>query len=167
MVINNQWAISVPRSKQSGCKTLAQKAIAGGFKGEQVDGNDIIGCHLKLQQAIDSARAGNGPHLIEAICYRLGDHTTADDASRYRDAAELEQAWKEEPVARLKTFLVENQLITEQQLESIQQQCSEAVEASVEKYLATETEAVSSIFEHMYQEMPAGLRQQLAQLETQ
>jgi len=167
VVVNNQWAISVPRSKQSGCETLAQKAIAGGFSGEQVDGNDIIGCHLKLQQAIESARAGNGPHLIEAICYRLGDHTTADDASRYRDAAELEQAWKEEPVARLKNFLSENQITTEQQLESIQQQCSTAVEASVEQYLATQEQAVSSIFEHMYEEMPAGLRAQLTQLESQ
>ncbi|MFT5707064.1 MAG: 2-oxoisovalerate dehydrogenase E1 component alpha subunit, partial [Oceanospirillaceae bacterium] len=97
VVINNQWAISVPRSKQSACTTLAQKAIAGGFSGEQVDGNDIVGCHLQLSKAIASARAGNGPHLIEAISYRLTDHTTADDASRYRDDQELADAWLKDP----------------------------------------------------------------------
>ena len=167
VVINNQWAISVPRSKQSGCTTLAQKAIAGGFSGEQVDGNDIIGCHLQLTKAIENARAGNGPHLIEAITYRLSDHTTADDASRYRDADDLQQAWREEPLLRLRNLLLNHQLISESQLEAIQSQCNEKVEACVAEYLAYPPQPNSAIFEYMYQQMPCGLKQQLSELETQ
>src|SRR5438876_3549749 len=84
VVNNNQWAISVPLRLQTASETLAQKAIAAGFRGEQVDGNDVIAVRDAVEEAISSARSGNGPCLIEALTYRLGDHTTADDASRYR-----------------------------------------------------------------------------------
>ena len=85
VVTNNQWAISLPRSAQSAATTLAQKAIAAGFAGEQVDGNDVIAMRDAVHRALSHARDGAGPHLIEAITYRLSDHTTADNASRYRD----------------------------------------------------------------------------------
>ncbi len=78
---NNQWAISVPLKLQTASETLAQKAIAAGFAGEQVDGNDVIAVHAAMADAIADARAGKGPRLIEALTYRLSDHTTADDAA--------------------------------------------------------------------------------------
>ena len=86
VINNNQWAISVPRHLQSAAQTLAQKAIAAGVEGRQVDGNDVIAVRQIVGQALDKARSGGGPTLVEAMTYRLGDHTTADDASRYRDA---------------------------------------------------------------------------------
>ena len=99
---NNQWAISVPLRLQTGSETLAQKAIAAGFIGEQVDGNDVVAVRAAAEEAIAAARDGQGPRFIEAVTYRLGDHTTSDDASRYRSAEEVQARWKEEPIARLR-----------------------------------------------------------------
>jgi 2-oxoisovalerate dehydrogenase E1 component alpha subunit len=87
-------------------ETLAQKAIAAGFTGEQVDGNDVVAMRAAAKEAIAAARAGKGPRFIEAVTYRLGDHTTSDDASRYRSAEEVQAHWKEEPVTRLRAYLV-------------------------------------------------------------
>ncbi|WP_043947686.1 pyruvate dehydrogenase (acetyl-transferring) E1 component subunit alpha, partial [Ralstonia solanacearum] len=101
IVNNNQWAISVPRSRQTAAQTLAQKAIAAGIAGRQVDGNDVIAVRQAAQDALDKARSGGGPTLIEALSYRLGDHTTADDATRYRDSDIVKQAWAREPILRL------------------------------------------------------------------
>src|SRR5205809_7851396 len=83
-------------------ETLAQKAIAAGFAGEQVDGNDVIAVRAAAAEAIAAARSGEGPRFIEALTYRLGDHTTADDAARYRPPQEVQTHWKEEPIARLR-----------------------------------------------------------------
>src|SRR6516162_3313061 len=98
---NNQWAISVPLKLQTASETLAQKAIAAGFAGEQVDGNDVITVRAAAEDGIAQARAGAGPRLIEALTYRLSDHTTADDAARYRPPEEVQARWKEEPISRL------------------------------------------------------------------
>ena len=81
---NNQWAISVPREKQTASKTLAQKAFAYGFEGIQVDGNDVFAVYKATKEALEKAKKGNGPSFIECFTYRMSDHTTADDASRYR-----------------------------------------------------------------------------------
>ena len=105
VVTNNQWAISVPLRLQTASETLAQKAIAAGFIGEQVDGNDVVAMHAAAEAAIDAARNGRGPRFIEAVTYRLGDHTTADDAARYRPPEEVQARWKEEPIARLRSYL--------------------------------------------------------------
>ena len=102
VVNNNQWAISVPLKLQTASQTLAQKAIAAGFSGEQADGNDVIAVRAAADAAIAAAPAGEGPRLIEAVTYRLGDHTTADDASRYHPPEEVQEHWKEEPIARLR-----------------------------------------------------------------
>lgn len=167
VVVNNQWAISVPRSKQSYCQTLAQKGIAGGIPAVQIDGNDTIACHLHMHQAIENARAGKGPQLIEAISYRLCDHTTADDASRYRDKQELTEAWDKEPLARLENFLVANEWLSATDIERFKDQANEQVEASVENYLATEPQSPQAIFEYMYESMPKALKEQQEQLDQQ
>src|SRR5262249_1462110 len=96
VVCNNQWAISVPRQAQTAAHTLAQKAIAAGIPGEQVDGNDIIAVQHRTAEALKNAREKSQPSLIEMLCYRQHDHTTADDASRYEPKHLREQEWKKE-----------------------------------------------------------------------
>src|SRR6201996_6811841 len=97
VIVNNQWAISVPRKAQTGAKTLAQKGIAAGIESIQVDGNDIIAMRAAMDHAVKRARHGHGATLIEAVTYRLSDHTTADDARRYRPEAEVKEAMTREP----------------------------------------------------------------------
>src|SRR6266550_2117957 len=138
---NNQWAISVPLKLQTASETLAQKAIAAGFSGEQVDGNDVIAVRAAAEDAIAQARAGGGPRLIEAVTYRLSDHTTADDAARYRPPEEVQTRWKEEPIARLRGYLVSQKLWGKAQEEELAAECQKAIEAAIERYLASSPRA--------------------------
>jgi pyruvate dehydrogenase E1 component alpha subunit len=160
VVNNNQWAISVPRARQSAAQTLAQKAVAAGFPGEQVDGNDVIAVRCAVERALARARRGDGPALIEALTYRLSDHTTADDASRYRDDAEVSARWKEEPVARLRDYLAANGHWSKQDEEALLAECGEKVEAAVEEYLATPPLPPSAMFDHLYAVLPPALADQ-------
>src|SRR6266571_2727627 len=163
---NNQWAISVPLKLQTASATLAQKAIAAGFEGEQVDGNDVIAVRAAAEEAIAAARAGGGPRLIEAVTYRLGDHTTADDAARYRPPEEVQARWKEEPITRLRSYLVSRKAWGKAKEEQLAAECQERVEAAVERYLATGPRAPQTMFDHLYAELPAvyaGQRQELEQ----
>jgi 2-oxoisovalerate dehydrogenase E1 component alpha subunit len=161
---NNQWAISVPLKLQTASETLAQKAIAAGFPGEQVDGNDIVAMRAAAEEAIAAARAGNGPRFIEALTYRLSDHTTADDAARYRPPEEVQARWKEEPIARLRAYLVSQNAWSKSEEEQLAAACQERVETAVERYLATGPRAPATMFDHLYAALPrayAGQRQEL------
>ena len=160
VVNNNQWAISVRREIQTGCETIAQKAAAAGFAGEQVDGNDIIAVRDRFQQAIDKARAGEGPTLIEAITYRLCDHTTADDATRYRSEEEVNLHWQREPVARLKKYMTMQGFWDEKKEQALERECAQSVEAAVDIYLNTPPQSVECIFDYMYETTPHDLAQQ-------
>ncbi len=157
VVNNNQWAISVRREIQTGSETIAQKAIAAGFEGEQVDGNDIVAVRDRLQAAMDKARAGQGPTLVEAITYRLCDHTTADDATRYRSEEEVNEHWKIEPVARLKNHMTRKGIWDEEKESALETECAEKVEAAVNNYLNTPVQPVESMFEYMFEKMPHDL----------
>ena len=154
VVNNNQWAISVPLKLQTAAATLAQKAIAAGFVGEQVDGNDVLAVRAAVAEAIAGAREGGGPRLIEALTYRLGDHTTADDAARYRPPTEVQQHWKEEPIARLRAYLVTQGAWSKVEEEQLSAQCQERIEAAVQRYLATPPRAPETIFDHLYAKLP-------------
>jgi pyruvate dehydrogenase E1 component alpha subunit len=154
VVNNNQWAISVPLELQTASETIAQKAIAAGFIGEQVDGNDAIAVHAAVADAVENARQGGGPRLIDAVTYRLGDHTTADDASRYRSPEDVKQRWKEEPVARMRNFLVARMKWTKADEEALIKDCERQVEEAVERYLAAEPRAAQSMFDHLYATLP-------------
>jgi 2-oxoisovalerate dehydrogenase E1 component alpha subunit len=165
VINNNQWAISVPLKLQTACETLAQKAIAAGFAGEQVDGNDVIAVRDAAEQAISAARSGKGPYLIEAVTYRLGDHTTADDAARYRPPEEVQARWKEEPIARLRAHLVSRKAWGKAEEEQLSAECQQRVEASVERYLATGPRAAETMFDHLYAELPAAYAGQRAEVE--
>jgi pyruvate dehydrogenase E1 component alpha subunit len=164
MVINNnQWAISVPRSRQTAAETLAQKAVAAGIEGRQVDGNDVIAVRHAVEQALDKARSGGGPCLIEALTYRLGDHTTADDASRYRDADAVAQQWQFEPIARMRAFLARSGAWDKEREEELLRDCTERVNRAVEEYLAIAPPGPEAMFDHLYATLPVALREQRAQ----
>ncbi|NND45472.1 MAG: pyruvate dehydrogenase (acetyl-transferring) E1 component subunit alpha [Xanthomonadales bacterium] len=160
IIMNNQWAISVPRSKQNTAKTLAQKGIAGGLPSVQVDGNDLIACHWAMENAIARAREGKGASVIEMMTYRLSDHTTADDASRYRPDDEVEAAWKREPLIRLKAYLEANKAWDEKKENALQEEASKAVEEAVAEYEAVGKPGIESMFDYMYGDMPPDLQAQ-------
>lgn len=162
VINNNKWAISVPLSKQTATQTLAQKAIAAGFSGIQVDGNDVLASRQVLEEAIDKARHGEGPTLIEAISYRLSDHTTADDATRYQPKAEVDEATLKEPIARFKRFLENHIHWTPQQEEALIQACSEKVQDAATEYLNKTPQPVSSMFDYHYATLPDYLIEQRA-----
>jgi 2-oxoisovalerate dehydrogenase E1 component alpha subunit len=153
VVNNNQWAISVPRDKQTASQTIAQKAIAAGFSGIQIDGNDILACRQVIGEAIAKARRGEGPTLIEAVTFRLSDHTTADDATRYQPSEDVEIAKKKEPLGRFWTEEKEAILI---------KTCTEEVEQAVLEYESMQPQPVTSIFDFHYATLPDYLIEQRA-----
>ena len=167
VVNNNQWAISVPLKLQTASQTLAQKAIAAGFSGEQADGNDVIAVRAAADAAIAAARAGEGPRLIEAVTYRLGDHTTADDASRYRSTEEVQERWKEEPIARLRTYLVSRMSWSKPEEEKVTNECEERVDAAIKRYLATVPRPPETMFDHLYARLPSAYAGQRKEIEDQ
>ncbi len=129
---NNQWAISVPRARQSAAKTLAQRAFGYGVPGIQVDGNDLMAVYSATKEAVERARSGDGPTLIECYTYRLDDHTTADDASRYRKKEDVEEWRKKEPMIRFRLFLEKKGLWTKEYEEDVLRKALEAVDKEIE-----------------------------------
>lgn len=160
LVNNNQWAISVPRAIQCGAETLAQKAIGAGIRGLQVDGNDVIALHEAINEALKHAREGKGATLIEAISYRLSDHTTADDATRYRDNDELKEAWEREPIKRLQTFLHQQGWWDEVQEKAWQDEVAQIIQNSVDEYLKMPDQPVENMIDFLYAELPDALQEQ-------
>lgn len=160
VIVNNKWAISVPISSQTASATLAQKAIAAGIPGVQVDGNDAIAVRHIVGQALAIARNGGGPSLIEAITYRLSDHTTADDASRYRPADEVKNAWKVEPLIRLRKYLIDTSAWSEERETALKAECSQRVEAAVQEYTHTGKQPTDAMFDYLFAKLPKHLREQ-------
>jgi len=160
VVTDNRWAISVPRQRQTRAQTLAQKAIAAGIEGVQVDGNDVIAVRHAMDEALAKARSGGGPTLIEALTYRLSDHTTADDASRYRNPDEVAAAWKREPVLRLRNYLTDCGVWSREKEERLLRECNEEVQAAAQAYLDTPPPGVEQMFDHLYAKLPAPLEKQ-------
>lgn len=154
VVCNNQWAISVERAAQTAAPTIAQKAIAAGFNGEQVDGNDVIAVLARTSEALKQAREQHVPHLIEMVCYRQHDHTTADDASRYEAKEIRQQEWKKEPVHRLYQYLEKTGVMTAAENEQIHADCSAEVDKAVNEYLSLAPQPLESIFDYLYADLP-------------
>jgi len=160
---NNQWAISLPRDEQTASKSLAQKATAYGFPGLQVDGNDILASYQAGREAVDRARSGDGPMLLEMCTYRLSVHTTADDPSKYRSEEE-EEEWKQrDPLPRFQKYLGDKDLLSSDDLERLESEIENQIddvwnEAKEEmELLAKDPE---HMFEHVYAEMPPHLEAQ-------
>lgn len=164
VVNNNQWAISVPRTQQTAARTLAEKAVAAGFGGVQVDGNDAVAVRFVVETALADVRSGGGPTLVEAITYRLSDHTTADDARRYRDDHEVSEHWKLEPIARLRRYLISEVGWTKQEEESLLADAAREAESAAEIYLSTGPLSPDAMFDFLFAELPVPLVEQRAAL---
>jgi len=164
VIQNNQWAISIPLHRQTAAETLAQKAHAYGIPGIQVDGNDVFAVYSAAVEALDRARSGGGPTLIEAVTYRLGDHTTADDASRYREDEEVAEWAQRDPILRLRHYLESNDLWDEDQEQVQNDQAHAWVDTQVAALEAMPPQDPSDIFTHMYADLPPHLAEQMAEL---
>ena len=158
---NNQWAISVPVRRQTAAKTLAQKAFAYGFPGIQVDGNDILAVYQATTEALARAREGKGPSLIECLTYRMGDHTTADDASRYRNRDEVEHWKQKDPIARLRRYMEKGGLWSKAYDQEVRLGAKEKVEQAVREEESSCAPDPRDIFRFTFQELTAELKEQM------
>lgn len=153
---NNHWAISLPVEEQTASKTLAQKGLAYGMPCLQVDGNDLLAVYVAAHEAVERARAGDGPTLIECVTYRLEVHTTADDPTRYRDDDEVE-AWKErDPIPRLRDYLLQRGALDDERVEAIDGEVEERVDQawSEAKRRIDELDDPLVMFDHVFESMP-------------
>jgi pyruvate dehydrogenase E1 component alpha subunit len=164
---NNGWAISVPKEKQTAAKTFASKAVGYGMPGIRVDGNDLLAVWQVASEAIDRARAGDGPTLIEALTYRVQGHSSSDDPSVYRDPKEPELWEKKDPIARLRSYLRHRNLWAEawetELTEKYNQEITDALAAADRKHAPP----IETIFDDVYEELPWNLREQRAYLLAQ
>ena len=157
---NNQWAISVPLKKQTNSRTIAQKASAYGFPGIQVDGNDVLAVYAASREAVDRARAGDGPTLIECVTYRLAMHTTADDPTKYRAEEEV-KAWEQkDPLTRFRAYLERKSLLDA----SVEEAVDEEIARGVERFEAQPAPDPLGMFDHVYAELPAHAAAQRAEV---
>jgi pyruvate dehydrogenase E1 component alpha subunit len=164
--INNQWAISVPNCRQTGSRTFAQKALAYDIPTVQVDGNDIFAVYKAHRDAVEKARAGGGPSFIEAVTYRLGDHTTADDARRYCPMADLEAAKARDPLVRTRKYLESKQLWNDEHQAKAEQRAKVIIHDVVQLALNVEPPATKDLFDYTFVELPEELRLQKKTLRT-
>jgi pyruvate dehydrogenase E1 component alpha subunit len=164
LVINNQWAISVPRARQTRARTLAQKAIAYGFPGVQVDGNDLLATYVATREAVERARRGEGPSLVEAITYRLSMHTTADDPTKYRSDAEVKSWEAKEPLPRFRRYLEQKGLVDERRHAAIEAEVDAEIREAIARAEARMTSNLLEVFEHVYAERPPGLEAQRGEI---
>jgi pyruvate dehydrogenase E1 component alpha subunit len=165
VVNNNQWAISVPRSKQTASATIAQKAVAYGMPGVQVDGNDVLAMYLATKEALERARTGGGPTLIEAVTYRLLMHTTADDPTRYRTDEEQAQWEARDPLIRFRAYLEGRGVWTPEWQQELEVEAKATIDDAVEKAENLSELSPELLFENMFEDMPDNLLEQLEYLE--
>ncbi len=159
---NNGWAISLPFDRQTAAATIAQKADGYGMGGVRVDGNDVIAVHQVTRRAVAAARRGDGPTLIEAVTYRVGPHTTADDDSRYRSAEDVDDWRRRDPISRMRAVLQAGDLWSQQWEDEIATTEAAAVEAAVGEAEATPPLSAEGIFDAMFSTLPAHLEAQRA-----
>jgi pyruvate dehydrogenase E1 component alpha subunit len=157
---NNQWAISVPLKKQTNSRTIAQKSGAYGVPGIQVDGNDVLAVYAASREAVDRARAGGGPTLIECVTYRLGVHTTADDPTKYRTDEEVKFWEQKDPLTRFRAYLEKKKLLDA----SVDEQVDEEIARAVERFEAMPPADPLAMFDHAYAELTPDLAAQRAEL---
>ena len=166
VIQNNHWAISVPFEKQTATATIAEKAAAYAIEGVRVDGNDVFAVYQTVKKYADMARNEFKPALIELVTYRMGDHTTADDASRYRES-ELVKEWeKKDPIERLKKFIMAEKNWTAAKDKKMMDELIAEVDTAVKEYENFDSPDPSSMFTYLYKEMPWHLKEQMAEFEN-
>lgn len=166
MCQNNQWAISVPFRRQTASESIAIKARAYGFEGFQVDGNDVLAVYRVVREAVDRARAGGGPTLIEAVTYRLEGHSSSDDPTRYRDEKEVQEWKKRDPIERFRKYLEREGLWNARKEAQLQEELNRQITQAIKEAEASPPPSVESLFEDVYAEMPPHLQEQLAYLQS-
>ncbi len=160
MCENNHWAISVPQEQQTASTTFADKAIAYGMRGVRVDGNDVLAVYEAAKEARERAVKGEGPTLIETVTFRMGPHSSSDDPSRYQ-AKELFESWqKKDPIDRFRAWLKTKKLWTEAWEKELTETIQADIAAAVEAAESTPQPAVETLFDDVWHEMPAQLREQ-------
>ena len=163
---NNQFAISVPRKMQTASATLAQKAVAYGFDGIQVDGNDLFAVMAATKEAVEKARSGGGPTFIEGVTFRFGPHTTADDPTKYRTEEEIEPWKPRDPFVRLRLYLKGKGLWNEEAEERATEEGQKQIDEAVKEAEAVPAPAPEEIFQYVFAEMTPPLKEQLEYLKT-
>tara|TARA_B100000315_G_C14570929_1_gene585462 strand:+ start:1639 stop:2706 length:1068 start_codon:yes stop_codon:yes gene_type:complete len=166
VVENNQYAISTPRKNQTAAETIAQKSIAYGIKGIQVDGNDVFAVYKATKEAVDNARTGKGPTLIETITYRMADHSTSDDAKKYRSDKEVREWTKKGPIVRFEKYMRANKLLDDKYKQKVAKKAKEKVEKEVKAYEDIKDPDPEDIFKYTYEEMTGNLEEQFDELEN-
>lgn len=162
---NNNWAISTPRELQTASATIAQKAVAYGIPGVQVDGNDLFAVVHVMREAVARARQGRGPTLIEGLTYRLGMHTTADDGSRCEPAG-MRDTWRpKDPVVRLQRYLQRRGVWTEQTGEEMEREIASQLDAAWGEAQAMPPPTVVESLQHVFAEIPPRLAEQRRAIE--
>nr|WP_123817831.1 pyruvate dehydrogenase (acetyl-transferring) E1 component subunit alpha [Kitasatospora cineracea] len=164
LVQNNGYAISVPLTRQSAAPTLAHKAVGYGMPGRLVDGNDALAVHQVLTEAVERARSGGGPTLVEALTYRIEAHTNADDATRYRQAEEVEAWQQHDPVRLLEDALRGRGLLDEQLVAGAAEQAEQLAARMRAEFHADPELDPMSLFAHVYAEPTQQLREQADRL---
>ncbi|MFD1018008.1 pyruvate dehydrogenase (acetyl-transferring) E1 component subunit alpha [Thalassobacillus hwangdonensis] len=162
VVQNNRFAISVPVEKQSAAQTIAQKAVAAGIEGIQVDGMDVLAVYAVTKEARERAINGEGPTLIETMTYRYGPHTMAgDDPTRYR-TEDMDNEWEQkDPIVRFRKFLENKGLWSEEEENKVIEQAKEEVKAAIKKADEQPKQKVTDLISNMYEELPSNLQEQM------
>lgn len=164
VVQNNGWAISTPRAKQTAAEYIADRGPGFGIPSYVVDGNDFLALYQIISDAVERARAGNGPTLIEAITYRLGAHTTADDPTKYRDTAEVAHWAKRDPLMRFRKFLINQEILTDSEDKWLHEKVAAEIQAAIEAYEALEPQTPDQLFDIVYATLPRQLQRQKTRL---
>ena len=162
LIQNNGWAISIPRDAQTASETIAQKAIAYGFDGIQIDGNDALAVYAATKEAVDKAKKGGGPTLIEAVTYRMGVHTTADDPTKYRKAEDVAKWEKLDPITRFQSYLMKRGVMDQKLVDEIEKDVLADVAGAVERYEARREAEADPLecFDFLYAKLPPELVKQ-------
>jgi len=160
---NNQFAISVPVKNQTNSKTIAQKAIAYGINGIQVDGNDVFAVYYAAKKAIEDAKKGI-PTLIECFTYRLGDHTTSDDAKKYRDEKELNEWSKKDPLLRLQKYMLKNKICNNNYFKNLENISRKKIDLAVKKAESYKKKGINEMFDYVYDKKDERLNEELEYL---
>lgn len=164
---NNQWAISVPRKRQTKSDSIAQKAIAYGFEGLQVDGNDVLAVYVATKAALDKAYDGGGPTLIEAVTYRMSMHTTADDPKKYRSEEEVKKWEERDPIKRFEVYLEQKGLWSKDYALKTKDNAKSIIEDEIKKAeeIASKSDPLE-MFKHVFEKMPLELEKQMSYLSS-
>ena len=162
---NNGWAISLPSSRQTASPSFAEKARAYGFRGVRVDGNDVLAVHMATREAVDKARRGEGPSMVECLTYRMGPHSPSDDSNRYRTKEEIEDWKRKDPIERFRIYLEKRGYWTKEYEASLKQEIDTEINTAVKEQEQVPPPELKTIFGDVYAEMPWNVKEQLEEAE--